>query len=39
MAWPATKTMLSMKDASNPDMTIKVTALQWRWNMTTSRRA
>jgi cytochrome c oxidase subunit 2 len=31
MAWPATKTMLSMKDAANADITIKVTAYQWRW--------
>ncbi|MEO7742842.1 MAG: cytochrome c oxidase subunit II [Usitatibacter sp.] len=31
MAWPATRTMLEMKDASGSDMTIKVTALQWRW--------
>ena len=31
MAWPATKTMLAMKDAANPDMTIKITAYQWRW--------
>jgi len=31
MAWPATKTMLAMKDASNADVTIKVTAYQWRW--------
>jgi cytochrome c oxidase subunit 2 len=31
MAWPATKTMLEMKDASNSDISIKVTALQWRW--------
>ena len=31
MAWPATKTMLAMKDAGNPDLTIKVTAYQWRW--------
>ena len=31
MAWPATKTMLAMKDAANADMTIKVTAYQWRW--------
>src|SRR5688572_13500723 len=30
MAWPATRTMLEMKDASNSDMTIKVTAYQWR---------
>src|SRR5687768_798277 len=31
MAWPATRTMLEMKDASNADMTVKVTAYQWRW--------
>ena len=31
MAWPATRTMLAMKDASNPDVTVKVTAYQWRW--------
>lgn len=31
MAWPATKTMLAMKDASNPDISVKVTAYQWRW--------
>ena len=31
MAWPATRTMIEMKDASKSDMTIKVTALQWRW--------
>ena len=31
MAWPATRTMLEMKDASNADITIKVTAYQWRW--------
>ncbi len=31
MAWPATKTMLEMKDASGADMAIKVTAYQWRW--------
>ena len=31
MAWPATKTMLAMKDASNSDLSIKVTAFQWRW--------
>ncbi len=32
MAVPATKTILDMKDASNPDLTIKVTAYQWGWN-------
>jgi cytochrome c oxidase subunit II len=31
MAWPATKTMLEMKDASGADMAVKVTAYQWRW--------
>jgi len=31
MAYPATKTVLSMKDASNADMSVKVTAYQWRW--------
>jgi cytochrome c oxidase subunit 2 len=31
MAWPATRTMLEMKDASNADMSIKITAYQWRW--------
>ena len=31
MALPATRTVLAMKDPSNPDMTIKVTAYQWKW--------
>ncbi|HXN15219.1 MAG TPA: cytochrome c oxidase subunit II [Usitatibacter sp.] len=31
MAYPATKTVLDMKDASNADMSIKVTAFQWKW--------
>ncbi len=31
MAWPATRTMLAMKDASAADISIKVTAYQWRW--------
>lgn len=31
MAIPATKTVLEMKDTSNPDMTIKVTGYQWKW--------
>ena len=31
MAYPATKTVLQMKDASSPDLTIKVTAYQWAW--------
>jgi cytochrome c oxidase subunit 2 len=32
MAYPATKTVLDMKDTTNPDMTIKVTAYQWKWS-------
>ncbi|HQZ46698.1 MAG TPA: cytochrome c oxidase subunit II, partial [Usitatibacteraceae bacterium] len=31
MAYPATKTVLDMKDTSRPDLTIKVTAYQWAW--------
>jgi cytochrome c oxidase subunit II len=31
MAFPATKTVLAMKDTSNPDLTLKVTAYQWKW--------
>jgi cytochrome c oxidase subunit II len=32
LAWPATKTVLAMKDTSEPDVTIKVTASQWKWH-------
>jgi len=31
MAYPATKTVVAMKDTSNPDITIKVTGYQWKW--------
>lgn len=31
MAYPATKTILAMKDTSAADMEIKVTASQWKW--------
>ena len=31
MAYPATRTVLEMKDASNADMSIKVTGYQWKW--------
>lgn len=31
MAWPATKTLLIMRDTSAPDMTIKATGYQWKW--------
>jgi cytochrome c oxidase subunit 2 len=31
MAYPATKTVLDMKDASNADLSVKITAYQWKW--------
>ena len=31
MAWPATRTVLEMKDTSDPDITIKATGYQWKW--------
>jgi cytochrome c oxidase subunit II len=31
MAWPATTTVINMKDASSADMSVKVTAYQWKW--------
>jgi cytochrome c oxidase subunit 2 len=31
MAYPATKTIIDMKDTSNPDLTIKATGYQWKW--------
>ena len=31
MAFPATRTVIAMKDTSGPDMTIKVTGYQWLW--------
>lgn len=31
MAYPATKTVLRMKDTSQADVTIKVTGYQWKW--------
>jgi cytochrome c oxidase subunit 2 len=31
MAYPATQTMVAMKDTSNADITIKATGMQWRW--------
>ncbi|MEO8133559.1 MAG: cytochrome c oxidase subunit II [Betaproteobacteria bacterium] len=31
MAFPATKTVLDMKDTSAADITIKVTGYQWKW--------
>ena len=32
MMFPATKTVLEMKDTSASDLTIKVTGYQWKWN-------
>lgn len=31
MAWPATKLIVAMKDTGKPDLTIKVTGHQWKW--------
>lgn len=31
MAYPATKTVLFMKNATTPDLTIKITGYQWKW--------
>ncbi|WON72544.1 cytochrome c oxidase subunit II [Nitrosospira sp. Is2] len=31
MAYPATKTIIAMKDTSSPDITIKATGYQWKW--------
>ena len=31
MAYPATRTVISMKDTSRPDLTIKATGYQWKW--------
>ena len=31
MAWPATTTLLDLRDTSAPDLTIKATGYQWKW--------
>jgi len=31
MAWPATRTILEIKDTTSPDITIKATGYQWKW--------
>ena len=31
IAWPVTKTVIAQKDTSAPDLTIKVTGMQWKW--------
>ncbi len=32
MAFPATRTVLAMRDTGSPDMTVKVTGYQWKWS-------
>src|SRR5881409_3765049 len=31
VAWPATKSILKLKDTASPDITIKATGYQWKW--------
>ncbi|NTV96733.1 MAG: cytochrome c oxidase subunit II [Thiobacillus sp.] len=31
IAWPATRAVFDQKDTGNPDLTIKITGHQWRW--------
>ena len=31
LAWPATRAVLAQKDTGNPDLTIKITGHQWKW--------
>src|SRR3954468_803165 len=31
IAWPVTKVVIAQKDTSSPDITIKVTGIQWKW--------
>jgi cytochrome c oxidase subunit 2 len=31
LAFPATRTVIAMKDTSSPDMTIKIVGYQWKW--------
>jgi cytochrome c oxidase subunit II len=31
IAWPVTKVVIAQKDTSNPELTIKVTGIQWKW--------
>ena len=38
MAWPATKLIVAMKDTDQPDLTIKVTGHQWKWEYEYPRR-
>ena len=32
MAWPATQSLLTLKDTSSPDLTVKITGYQWKWS-------
>ncbi|MGH8866010.1 MAG: cytochrome c oxidase subunit II [Burkholderiales bacterium] len=32
MAWPATQSLLALKDTSSADLTVKVTGNQWKWS-------
>lgn len=32
MAFPATRTILALKDTSQPDLTVKITGSQWKWH-------
>jgi len=32
MAWPATRLIIAQKWTADPDLTIKVTGYQWKWN-------
>jgi cytochrome c oxidase subunit 2 len=32
MEWPATQSLLSLKDTSSPDLTVKITGYQWKWS-------
>jgi len=32
MAFPAAKTLVAIEDSGSPDMTVKVTASQWKWH-------
>jgi len=31
MAWPATKTIIDMRDSTESDLTVKATGYQWQW--------
>jgi len=31
IAWPVTKVVIAQKNTANPDLTIKVTGIQWKW--------